>query len=369
MGLLRLMFARLTFLIYSLPFSLREWLRIRIFQVHKRTYHVHGELIKLDRFSLISIIALYPRKEKLFSITCLIESLIENSYLPIVVMNDNSKAKEFAEALRKYPIITIIRPNVGRDFGAYQSGIKFIRRHKAGGFQSIKSLLLCNDSVHYFKETASWITQFIDSSKKNPWTSLFVNKQFHLHAQSFFQCFSYPLISSKTFESFWLNYYPTSIRHKVINNGEVALSQALLKDGYYPEKFVNSDKIISSLRSEFMSMELNSIFDKQLTISERNFLQNIENRGYIFDEIARTLDLRNPSHHLGLIATRNLGLPLKYDILRTGLCTEDDLRSVLGFAVPENSQVVLNLFLEQGSAASKKGISSVWNNYGLSKIN
>ena len=256
----------------------------------------------------------------------------------------------------------LVRPNIGRDFGAYQAGFKFLERNEM--LSSTRQLVFANDSVLYGPKSAEFIRRFLNLESN--WKSFYVNFQFHMHAQSFFINFSDEIFKSDSFVDFWFKYYPTSIRYRVINDGEVQLSNILIKDGHTPQSFVSLAKLktwykyIRMMNYDELFGLWNGFHFKELTDLE-HFTKLNELQFH------RVLIEANPAHHLGLFVSRYTGAPIKLDFLRTGLVSlnglENSIKS-LGLQGEEAAEL-MKLCARSGSHASSKGFSKLWRDYGF----
>jgi hypothetical protein len=267
------------------------------------------------------------------------------------------------DALKSEVDTLLIRPNIGRDFGAYQSGINFLKIK--GIYQTITELFLLNDSVYYTPISLKKLNDFIALQK--PWKSLFLNFKYKIHAQSFFLSFGREILDSQAFKKFWENYYPTSMRRQVVDKGELCLTKHLLHAGYRVTPFVNSQLIEETLDHYSMtpSEEFSALGEFFHSISAATD-SNIEGKRRI-ELIREILDNKNPTHHLGLFTTRSLGAPLKMDIVMRGFASTGAVRECLLEAkVPAAEvEVCLNEIVSRGTDATGYGIAKIWKTFGF----
>ena len=201
--------------------------------------------------------------------------------------------------------------------------------------------------------------------ESQPWVGMFVNYQFHIHAQSFFISFDRSVFSSTNFTNFWTRYFPTDFRHKVIKKGEIRLTQVLMDSGFSPYSYIKADLIETSTKFDSFSSE-----EKFALWSGFGFVQidlsPTSVQAHVL-QFRRIFTILNPSHHLGIIATRVLGAPLKLDLLRTGLVSLGGLiETARNAGVEHNELKEFEVeFSSKGSNASSRGIHKLWRTFGL----
>ena len=260
----------------------------------------------------VAIVVLYPRGPLLESVTRLISTLVAEQYLVVAVMNKSRQSPEWLAALTQLNITLLSRPNVGRDFGAYRLGYLFAERQ--GLLTNARHLLFANDSIYYGPRSQAHVAELL--KEEHPWTAMFVNHQFHTHAQSFFLRFSRELFSLPAFHQFWRHYYPSEERKHNIQQGEVKLSSTLTALGYTPHGFISADRILSnSLFGDFTEYEKRNIlrFCSATEASQVPIERQAERQA--FEALMRTQFLtENITHAQGTLAARVLGAPLKLDL-------------------------------------------------------
>jgi hypothetical protein len=193
---------------------------------------------------------------------------------------------------------------------------------------------------------------------------MFVNYQFHTHAQSFFQVFEKDILQHKSFSKFWHNYYPSELRHHAINNGEVRLSSMCINLGIAPTSYVTAEKILNNpIFKEFTPDELFGIWSNHGDMYLTKDVAIVQNSVFM---MKRQYLENNISHHQGLIASRVLKAPLKLDIFRTGQTTIDGLQNTLIALGIEGDELKdsLTVMTLNGTHASRAGFARLWGSYG-----
>ena len=356
---LRVLIAQSTFFIATIRVRMGTFFDYRITKNFSK-FKVVKKLEKLSTSGL-AIIALYPRPGILKSVNRLIDSLIDSNYSVLVVMNQSHLSDEWMKSLSSKPIEILNRPNIGRDFGAYKIG--FTYAEKNGYLAAVNHLLFANDSVLYGPQS----TIFVQSMLKVelPWHAMFVNYQHHTHAQSFFQVFGKEVFQEKSFSQFWHRYYPSELRHHAINNGEVGLSSTCLALGLSPVSYINAKSILEN--PEFVGFtpdEKFGIWSNHGYAFLNSALATLENSAFL---MRRQYLENNITHHQGLLASRVLKAPLKFDIFKSGQATIDGLGDTLismGLDQDEAKEIMAIMTLS-GTHASRRGFPRLWGSYGF----
>jgi glycosyltransferase involved in cell wall biosynthesis len=354
----RQLIARFSFFVATLKQRLKTFIDYRV----TKRFEQYRVLKKFERVSPsgVAVVALYPRTGIQESVMRLIDSLVDSNYSVIIVMNESHLADDWFVSLSKKPVEILRRPNIGRDFGAYKIG--FIHAEKNGYLKNTENLLFANDSVLYGPRSNAFVQSML--KMKRPWHAMFVNYQFHTHAQSFFQVFEGNIFRSKAFAEFWHKYYPSELRHHAINNGEAGLSAICLALGFAPESYVNASSILNDVKfGDFTPDEKFGIWSNHGLTYLNQEISSFENTSFL---MKRQYLENNVTHHQGLLASRVLNAPLKLDIFQTGQATIQGIEEslvALGFNDDELRQV-LRVMTLKGTHASRKGFNRLWGSYG-----
>jgi Rhamnan synthesis protein F len=356
--LLKKLLAKFSFTVFSLKVRLRDYLQIRILGKHKKVKVL--KLFESDS-SKVAIVAVFPRERILISVCRVIDELKNNGYHVVVVVNEGSpKLKDWIAELEKRDLTILSRPNIGRDFGAYQSGLRYVKTLPT--FNLLKKIALLNDSVYYFPDSKDFVKKMLHHDAE--WQAMFVNFQYHVHAQSFFQIFNHNIFTHKNFTSFWDKYYPTNLRYRVINRGEVNLTKVLMDAGYLPTAFVTAELLErSGLNHGISAEEKFAIWEGFEFIGADLSPDSVETHDL---RLRRTFTSLNPSHHVGVVSTRIVKAPIKLDLLRTGLVSLSGLQEVAaeaGVIDPEIRDFISEMS-SKGSNSSIAGFHKLWREFG-----
>ena len=276
------------------------------------------------------------------------------------MINESHLAEDWLVSLLKKPVEILRRPNIGRDFGAYKIG--FIHAEKNGYLQGTEKLLFANDSAVYGPRSTAFVESMLKMERT--WNDMFVNHQFHTHAQSFFQVFTKEVFTHHDFSAFWKQYYPSELRHHAINFGEVRLSSVCLKNGFTPSPYITAQSILLDPAFDtFKPDEKFGIWSNHGLIHLDEKLASFENTIFM---MKRQYLENNITHHQGLLASRVLKAPLKLDIVQSGQVTIEgllDTLSDMGFSSDETAKI-LDVMTNKGTHASNRGLRRIWKSYG-----
>lgn len=281
----------------------------------------------------------------------------------------------FKNSSKNLTILT--RKNIGRDFGAYKCGVSYLS--KIGALDGIMKLGFFNDSIYYLNNF-DW---FINLNNLNSdVSSLYVNYEKNPpHFQSMAFLCDHKVIMSKVFRNFWKNYYPTQIRVKVIKNGELELSKALVRAGFQFKSLAND--VLSKGLKEFTPIENQSLTMFAFEAGpQQNLFRTVFNRteanldfadhfNFSSDSTNSLINLvltsKNTSHAMGHYFSRNYGFPLKLDLVHQGSLGFFDITKLLTELKIDNDEVADVIFLigQRGTFYSVSGWDKLFRHFGL----
>lgn len=120
----------------------------------------------------------------------------------------------------------IERDNYGRDFGSYQTGMKYFFDKKIG--ENCERLLIINDSVFFsIKGLSKFVTELYTTDVEVLGAT--ENREISHHLGSFCISITGSITRNEKFVSYWKDYKLTNVRPTVIRRGEFALSNLLKK--------------------------------------------------------------------------------------------------------------------------------------------
>jgi hypothetical protein len=363
--LFKLIAATVTFRIFTTPIFLRDRLLQTRTRFFPEKFKIRLKSNSLQEARKIAIFAIFPRSFVINSVLRCITALLEEGF-EIVVVSNGDVPEDLLSSLLKAKHLTVLeRRNWGRDFGAYKLGHAYIEK-EVDGLKN-RTVMLLNDSVVWFE--ISKIRKFLHKFVliQAPWKSLFVNYQFHQHAQSFCVSFGSSITNSTFYWDFWRQYRPSSFRHVTINKGEVRLSQVLLSKGYTPHALVDHNFIGSDVlphTGKLHRFELHPSI--RFEVFNHLSLKIERNRNLLLDLIVERLYSENPTHHLGAFLSYRAGIPLKLDIVKTGHLNFLDLERILNLHIESSQEIsdIMEVFKRTGTHASKRGFIRLWSQFG-----
>ena len=190
------------------------------------------------------------------------------------------------------------RRNLGHDFGAYRHGLYWIRSLNI----SPRAVLLVNDSCYGYFSSIDGIEANVDEGKADLW-GLTESYDLGYHLQSYFLLLSKGLFEAPSFWQFW-DMMPTNrSRNYVVLNGEVGLTQSVLRGGFRTGVLAPYNDLVEG----WLSRRRQHYGSSQV---EKNFVAMLEGRLIT----ARPV---NPSHCFWEALIEDYRLPLlKRDLLR-----------------------------------------------------
>lgn len=308
----------------SIPKETKNWISVRIF--HKDSKHQIIKSLPNSNQDHLAVFAIYPGTTPLDSVLRIVESLQKQKYSVLAVINKNRNSARFISALEEKQCAIMVRENIGADFGAYQSGIRYLK--KIGLYTNLKFLVLVNDSIFVTPTSQQSITKI--SNPISELNCLFVHHQGISHAGSMFLKFDHQTLISKEFSRFWNRYFPYLNKRKIIFRGEHKLSKAVGIEKFHPIVDLDSINHIENYKL------LNSEVVQLLTWSRKS-------SNLIHFYISKSIDVSNwikvysytlsnlqVSNALGLNLSRVLQIPLKMDLMKLGLVSASDYLLLAG---------------------------------------
>lgn len=164
------------------------------------------------------------------SISTLLDALNRRGVTTLLVINGKI-SPSVKESLKGKVWQIIERPNIGRDYGAYQAGILHLMKHQIVA----KRLLVANDSMFFDSNRIDSLLQKAMESQSD-FTAGTENHDPVYHVGSFFFSVSEKVQNSNSWRKYWTKYYPSSSRLHAIRWGELEMSIELIQRGkFQPE--------------------------------------------------------------------------------------------------------------------------------------
>jgi len=297
---------------------MKNWMLVRVFH-EDRKYEIVKSFPK-NKQDQLAIFAIYPGTTPLDSILRIVESLQKQRYLVLAVINKNGDSARFISALEKKQCGIMVRENIGADFGAYQNGIRYLK--KIGLYSNLKFLVLVNDSIFVTPKSQKSISKISDPTSE--FNCIYVHHQGISHAGSMFLKFDHQTLSSNGFIQFWNRYFPFLNKRRIILRGEHALSKAVGIHHFNPIVNLDAIKSIKSyslLNSELIQLLTWSRKSSSLTYFYLSKSIDVSNWKKVYSYTLSNLQVSNA---LGLNISRVLQVPLKMDLMRLGLVSASD---------------------------------------------
>ena len=341
---------------YCFGFDLREWLNdagaLRQGKHLTPTAEYDGALVGSEHPKRAAIVAIYPTESITFSILNLLNALQSADFWILVVstkrLEENQRqliTKNCNHLLERFP--------VGRDFGSYRMGMRWLKENKK--LENAEFLALTNDSLFYPASFSERLQDFM--SESNQWYALYECFEIHYHTQSFFQIFRRDMFLSSAFQRFWNDYTPYSARKHTIHKGEVEFSRRMVAAGFLSRVMFNTSRVcadvLTALKSENTDPGVvlalkQTMKDEYFDLIERiksNLVFEAEHKllstvaaNDIANRLSYHMENRNPTHSIGLLCNILYDAPIKRDIVYRGHIELGTLISQCrGFTVKERT--------------------------------
>lgn len=287
----------------------------------------------------LALLAMYPSEDDLYqkSILNLIDGFVSND-VQVVAISNRLIPTGLQNEMKNRGCAVIIRKNVGRDFGAYKAGIRWLKDLRL--INQIERLFLVNDTLIWMKSSK----EIVKECEKHTWSSMFLNFEIHTHAQSFFLSFSNEVITNDEFRKFWELYVPLDYRRYAIRSGEVKLTSILIDQGFKCKPYVNLS-LIQAIDEELMTnvflydyvgsikigravwTDIFAVQDSQSmvdSLEDFNGVHRLKSDAHLTDDEIRLQVTRSigefcylqAPHRIGLHLYILFGLPLKSDLYK-----------------------------------------------------
>lgn len=368
-GWLTRQFAIATFALYTFPRRAKTWWKVRVLR-----HHLRLEVVKEGEWptDAVALVAVYPRKGLQCSVRRLCAELVKNNYAPVLLIGRNGLTDQWVKLLVDEAHTILVRESIGRDFGAFKSGLAFLGQRMPR--RNLERLALFNDSVFYSTNSGPFLAEFLSCA--DDLVSMYTNLQVDPHMQSFAMAFGRPVFDSPWFDQFWRKYYPTNERRRSVVRGEIGFSRCAFKNGLTPRTLVTEDIFQNESLETMDELGLAETYALVRHVNHHTGvgewalkmkgLDSEDAREVRLALVRQALTWANPTHAVGLIAAR-LGVPLKLDLAKAGTVSIADVISALRESGVSDSELVeLRGTLElMGSPVSAVSLRKRWRDLGL----
>jgi hypothetical protein len=270
------------------------------------------------------------------------EAIQNQNFSVLVLVNENDQKDQYLEILDHFDCTVLIRPNIGRDFGAYQLG--FDRVYKEYSEVIFEKIVVLNDTLYTTTRTQEFYEYFL---VQNEFNCLYLNKQGIAHASSHSIILRKSEIYSNLMREFWKGYYPSSDRMHSIFNGEFGLTHAL-GVGFFNPYICPATFEKIKYRLELTDLEILQIkiwSDSSSHPGKSLIKESLASNQY---NVALEYCLENfqISNSIGVVLNRLLNIPIKMDLCKLGLITRESfLRLFDGEELSEVELSEINVIL------------------------
>lgn len=158
----------------------------------------------------------------------------------VVVCNGRPRDAEHAQ-LRDAAHRILVRPNIGRDMGAYRAA----SLHLAG--LDATRVLYFNDSVHYLRGPE--LDRMVGALARSDYdvTGTFENHEYFHHFGTYAFAVSGEVFADPRVAAFWRGYKPYDLRPHAIVRGEIGLARCVKAAGYRIDVIYGADRLAQRL--------------------------------------------------------------------------------------------------------------------------
>jgi hypothetical protein len=193
--------------------------------------------------SRVAIFVHYDRKGEVRPHILYALSKLQEANLDVVFVTNSGKLQPQAQAaVGNLCKMTIVRRNVGYDFGAMREAIVLAGLPRP----DTEMLLLMNDSVYAPLRPLSEILSKLDFARADAFGAT-ESWQMKFHLQSYFLCFGREALFSEAWRDFWANLRMMPMKLAVIKSYEVGLTQALIREGFRCEALWPYDRLVGNV--------------------------------------------------------------------------------------------------------------------------
>jgi len=153
---------------------------------------------------------------------------LRDAGVSVLFVSNSGKLKAGAiESLKPLCFGIIVRRNIGYDFGAWREGLEYLK----GSLDQLEWLAIANDSLYGPLTPLAPVFAQMDFTKVDVW-GLTDSNQRTWHLQSFFIAFSRRVLRSTAWYNFWRDMRPVRSKSWAIRNGELKITEVLMKAGF-----------------------------------------------------------------------------------------------------------------------------------------
>ena len=268
---------------------------------YERDISIDGDLACLGEN--ICIVSIFSAKDRILRSTLsILKAIRKEGYGLVVVVNGQKITRAWFEDGIGNADLVISRPNLGRDFAAYQVATNLILSTQL----SIRRLLYCNDSVFYLdrNDPRNVFAHLITS--EDHWVGMTENYDGRYHVSSWCFQLSSEVVKSPSFIAFWKRYCPVDGRRHAIRQGEIGLSRILLDAGFSPVIIFSTSCLLRTILEKHKAPDRKLLL-QQLCMPSSQTVPQLE-LGAILASLFRGEQF-NQANNLGIAFISEIGFP------------------------------------------------------------
>ena len=199
-----------------------------------------GEVTAAGKIALLVIYQPSPVRR---STLALCKHLVAIGYAPFIVSN-TPLSEVSIKTLRPMTWKVMVRPNVGRDFGAYRDGILTLQQSQI----AMDRLFILNDSVWFPINQGDRLLERLEDLDADVAGTVLRQGRKGRFLESYCYLLKSACLKSPAFWQYWTAFRLTSNKYKLIRRGERAHSQALMRAGLVVKGLFTEEAFLAGLR-------------------------------------------------------------------------------------------------------------------------
>lgn len=281
-----------------------QWVRYGVnhtLGAYRRDIVIDGDPTRLGEN--ICIFSIFSSKGKILRSTLsLLRAVRKEGYGLVVVVNGQKIARGWFEGEIGETDVVINRPNLGRDFAAYQIATNLLLKSRP----AIRRLLYCNDSVFYLDKNDPRNIFAHLVSCNDQWIGMTETYEHRYHVSSWCFQLSTEIFKSPAFVEFWTDYRPVDSRRHAIRRGEIGLTRVLLRAGYVPKILFDAGSLLRVVLQKHDTRNEKQLLQQYCTLKPD--LASASGLNGVLKSLFQG-EQRNQANNLGILLISETGFP------------------------------------------------------------
>lgn len=232
------------------------FLNINYFFLSSRVRIKNSKVIKgnnIKRSNNYCIFATYIKNEDSILILEKALKIFSKKNINVLIINDGFLEKKLENKLKKNVLFLIQRKQLGFDMGSYKLGTNFLATYLEK--KNLSTVFYINDSTFVLEKNLEiTINKMLKLHRKYKVVGLTANRRPKYHIQSVFFSLKGEVFYSHLWQKFWKKYKAKSNRVHTVINGELKITEVLLKLTSSINILFSYQKIKKSINTKDLSL-------------------------------------------------------------------------------------------------------------------